>query len=83
MRLVGFHLGDDGTRGVIVRRQAIQVAVQMGLHLPLGLDHKAQADPIPQTPGQQAQTKAPAYQRGFRSEGRPPSACRRCWVQDR
>ena len=41
-----------------MRGQAAHVALQMCLHLVFGLHHKAQADPVAQPPGQQAQAKS-------------------------
>lgn len=41
---IGLHLQDDGTRSRVGRRQQIHVALQMGLDLAFGLDHKTQTD---------------------------------------
>ena len=52
-----------------MRGQAAHVALQMCLHLVFGLHHKAQADPVAQPPGQQAQAKSAGIPQGVEQRG--------------
>ena len=57
---------------MVLGGQPAQVALQVRLHLGFGLHHKAQADPVTESPGQQPQAKCPRVP--HRVEQRGPRA---------
>jgi hypothetical protein len=81
--LVGLHLVDDGARGGVGLRQAVEVAGQVLLDLALGLDDEAQAGAVAQPPGQQADAEGAGVPQRVEQAGRSPSSSRRCCVQAR
>jgi putative redox protein len=83
-RFVVAHLVDDGTRGRIGRRQALEMAGQMLLDLALGLDDEAQAgaSPRPVRPAGRSRTIRRTTA-GSAGSVESPSSARRCCVQAR
>jgi len=54
---IQFHLVDDRSRGVVTRRQSLQMSIQMRLNLPLRFGDKSKAQFVAQSSGNHAQSK--------------------------